>query len=184
MRKTKTLPKTGPKRAAALAMTTALAATLAAALAGYLLGGCASGLSSGSDKEEEPVQIPNPWRTCATLEDAAAIAGFTITVPDSACSRDITLIQAVEGSTIQVFYGEGEGRVLVRKARGTGDISGDYNAYPITQILCTDDVDITIKGSGDRYSTAVWTKDGFAYAILFGEPVITDTIFDLVWSVE
>ena len=161
----------------------ALAAAMAAMLAVALVA-CGEKNEPAADDEGSTVQIPNPWTTYTTLADAEAAAGFALSVPETVMSKDITLIQAMDGGIIQVSYGSSDARVLVRKGPGSGDISGDYNSYPSTQIITVDDVAVTVKGSEDRFSTAMWAAKGYSYAILFDSPAIIDTIIDLVQHIE
>ena len=169
-----------------------VACTLVAGVlvAGAGLAGCsgkASGLLGGThdDETEDPVQIPNPWRYCATLDGAADIAGFAMTAPEQVMGKDVAFIQAVQDSTIQVFFGDEGDRVLIRKGVGEGDISGDYNSYDVTQIITVGETPVTMKGNGEGlYSTVVWTAGGYSYAILLDTPAIVDTIIDLVWHIS
>ena len=48
-----------------------------------LVGGDPSTWGSPLDTETEDVQIPNPWQTCDSLEEAGELAGFSFTVPDA-----------------------------------------------------------------------------------------------------
>lgn len=74
------------------------------------------------------VQIPNPFAEYETLADAARAAGFTITVPDAANGSDRQVFQAIQGELLEVIYRRGgDETARIRKAPGTGDISGDYN---------------------------------------------------------
>ena len=61
---------------------------------------------------------------------------------------------------IQAFYGEDGSDMLIRKAVGTKDCSGDYNVY--AQEVTVDDV--TLKGENDTFSLAVWERDGYTYS--------------------
>ena len=122
--------------------------------------------------ETETTNMGNPWVDCATLEEAADLAGFSIAVPDRIEGYPNTFIQAVENSMIQVFYCEtdpGDGdRVLIRKGVGTEDISGDYGEYPEVETASIHGVDVTLKGEDGLVHTAIWTQGGYTYSISGG----------------
>ena len=61
------------------------------------LAACGSKSASNGNNE-----IPNPFIDCNTLEDAAKIAGFDITVPDAIDEYTDRTIQAVDKDLIQV----------------------------------------------------------------------------------
>lgn len=128
----------------------------------------------GQKTPEQPggnVQIPNPWVDCATLEEAAKLAGFDIAVPGTIEGYPNKMIQAVEKSTIQVMYFDGDpdaedsSKVTVRKGAGEEDISGDYNEYPEKETARIYLADVTLKGENGLIHCATWTMDGYSYAI-------------------
>lgn len=86
--------------------------TLCMSLA-FALSGC------GSDKEK--VEIPNPFTECATLEEAAAIAGFDLIVPDQIEGYTDRQISAIDQELIQVDYTNGN----TEDANSDSEISGD-----------------------------------------------------------
>lgn len=127
---------------------------------------------SQEPEETETTNMGNPWVDCATLEEAADLAGFSIAVPDRIEGYPNTFIQAVENSMIQVYYSDtnpGDGdRVLIRKGVGTEDISGDYGEYPEVETASIHGVDVTLKGEDGLVHTAIWTQGGYTYSISGG----------------
>lgn len=88
------------------------------------LEGNAVKISTGS------VQIPDPFAEYETLADAARAAGFALTVPDAANGSDRQVFQAIQNELLEVIYRRGGNETArIRKAFGTGDISGDYGRY-------------------------------------------------------
>lgn len=123
----------------------------------------------------DDVQIPSPFIDCDSMNAAAKLAGFDMALP-----RTADYLQAIEGSMIQAFYGEDGNDMLIRKATGTGDISGDYNEYAQTETVDG----VTLKGENDTFSLAIWEKDGYTYSVSVGEALSQTDILALVAAVQ
>lgn len=109
------------------------------------------------------------------MDAAAELAGFDMTLP-----RTADILQVIEGSMIQAFYGEDGNDMLIRKASGTGDISGDYNEYAQTETVDG----VTLKGENDTFSLAIWEKDGYTYSISVGEALGQTDMLALVAAIQ
>ena len=122
----------------------------------------------GGASSKNQTQLANPYVDCATLEDAAALAGFDFSLPESLLeNRPQRMIRAIEKQMIEVVYKTqaGEPELLLRKGLGEGDVSGDYNEYAQTSTLEVNGVQVTLKGDGQTVTVATWAKDGYAYAL-------------------
>lgn len=124
---------------------------------------------------DSALQPASPFIDCAVMTEAAKLAGFDMGLPKAP-----DLIQAIEAEMIQAFYGENGGDMMIRKAVGSGDISGDYNDY--AQVKTVDGV--TIKGENDTFSLAVWEKDGYTYSISVAQALSQADMLALVASVK
>lgn len=115
----------------------------------------------------------NPFTDCADLGEAAQMVGFSLSVPSTpgwvAVMEDSGMIQA-----------DYENGMYIRKASGSGDISGDYNEY--TQVETVDGV--TIKGENGGFSLAIWEKDGYTYAVGVSEALSQTDMLALVAEVR
>jgi len=76
-----------------------------------------------------------------------------------------TGIQSIPGNLIQARYSDGTHEIMIRKAAGEGDISGDYNVYPSDETVEYDGRTIAIRGCNTKVNVITWTEDGFSYAI-------------------
>ena len=138
-----------------------------------------------NDSQSE-TQIPNPWTDCGTLEEAAQIAGFEMTVPDTIDGYPNTMIQAMDKTMIQVFYsdkaiGEEDCKtVLIRKGLGEEDISGDYNEYTENTTAVMNGVEVSLRGGGGLVHTAAWMQDGYSYSIAADDGMSAEQIEKLV----
>ena len=110
-------------------------------------------------------QIPNPFTDCDTLADAAALAGFDITVPDSVEGYEERAITVLENEMIQVLYLHGDDQICIRKATGDEECSGDYNVYSEEKTVIAGDREITLRGNNGKVMVAVWTEGSYSYSI-------------------
>ena len=117
--------------------------------------------------QSEDVQIPNPFTSCDSLDDAAAIAGFTMTMPDRLPNWiEESSIRASE-TMIEVVYNGRDGQQLrLRKAVGDDDISGDYTSYPQEETVTVNGREVTLKGEDGKVNVAIWQDDSYTYAVL------------------
>ena len=136
------------------------------------------------------VQIANPFIDVSDLEVAAKLAGFEMAVPESIEGYPEIMIQAVENDMIQVFYHEGEPgedgykEVLVRKAVGSEDISGDYNEYSENSTENINGADVELRGDNGLIKVAAWTQGGYTYAIDSSEGLTKEQIESFVEIIQ
>ena len=118
--------------------------------------------------QKESTQIPNPFVEVKNLDEASKIAGFTLEVPETYEDYKKQVIQAIENDMIEVIYLEEESGyegLRIRKAKGTDDISGDYNEYRNVETVKVEDYDVTEKGDEGNIFIATWTDGTYSYAI-------------------
>ena len=118
--------------------------------------------------QKESTQIPNPFVEVKNLDEASKIAGFSLEVPETYEDYKKQVIQAIENDMIEVIYLEEESGyegLRIRKAKGTDDISGDYNEYRNVETVKVGDYDVTEKGDEGKIFIATWTDGTYSYAI-------------------
>ena len=163
-----------------------VALSLVLALASPALVACGGGQAAEQEgsgqSEQQQAGVPNPFVDCTSAYEAAQLAGFEVTFPESVPGYSQRLYQAIEGQMAQCFYSEGEQRVLVRKAvdDGSGDISGDYNEYDEVSKADVEGTEVTEKGTGGLVYCAIWSKDGYLFAIDADAGLESDVIESLV----
>ncbi len=142
--------------------------------------------SSADDDAGDGVSLAfaNPWQECRDLQEAATLAGFELSVgqaPQGSVEAN-TYIQVIPDDIIEVDYHDalGERVAYVRKAKGSEDASGDYNAYDLVQTLDVEGVQVEVRGSDAGWSCVVWAADGYSYAIGFSSPASTEQVEALV----
>lgn len=129
-------------------------------------------------------QIANPFVEYATLKDAADAAGFALTVPETVEGYSDRLVQVMDGRMIQVIFLDGDNRLFVRKEAGDADISGDYNEYGKVDTVSVGGNTVTLKGNDGKVSTAVWTSDGYSYAVIADVPMSADAMTALIAGIR
>lgn len=137
--------------------------------------GATSGGSSGDGGENGNVQIPAPWTDYSSVDEAENDVGFKINAPESIGNYSFDFARAFDDGMLELFYaGENGYGLTVRKAEGSGDISGDYNAYSEIETITVGDVAVTIKGNGEGVCLALWENGGYAYSMSAGGAAVTE----------
>ena len=142
--------------------------------------------SNSTPDDTGNVQIPNPWVDCATLDEAAKVAGFDIAIPGKFDGYPNKVYQAIENTMIQVMYydgdpdDEGSKMVMVRKGTGDDDISGDYNEYSEKETVQMHGADIQLRGENGLIYSAIWTWNDYSFAINADTGLSKDVIFDAI----
>ena len=140
--------------------------------------------SSTDSTEPDIIGMPNPFTDYDTLEEAEAQTGFDITLPDDIGSSDKRIYRVMNDEMIEVIYMNGEDETgLVRKARGSEDISGDYNEYAETETVSVGGIDVLFKGDAGIVKLAVWTNDGYTYSASAESGLAADEMTALVSAV-
>lgn len=118
------------------------------------------------DTDEENVSIANPFTDCVNLDEARAVAGFDMKAPGEIGIYDKASYTAIKGYLLQIQYAADENRyICVRKAAGSGDISGDWNVYAREQTKTVGTKTVVMKGNGGQVSLATWTEGGYTYSV-------------------
>lgn len=122
--------------------------------------------SSSSQNSGEMSALPP--QQVNSLAEAEKTAGFKMSVPKAKTPYSHQVF-TVSDSTIEVDYeteDESDTGYYIGKAKGSRDISGDYNKYSYKDSVTVDGTEITVKGKAkDSLSLATWTKDGYSYCI-------------------
>lgn len=142
----------------------------------------------GKKDEEETAGttgLANPFIDCADMKEAADLAGFSFEAPETMEGYEGTKIQAIENDLIQVFYGDVEGaNILVRKATGSDDVSGDYNDYSEKNVLAVGEIEVETRGENGSVMAAIWSVDGYSYAIDAADGIAPEIVTSLVTELK
>lgn len=181
-------------RIAAVILSVTVAITLAACgTQGQTTGESGAAVSEEDTQSEEAVKIPDPFTEVGSLEEAAEITGFSLSVPEAPKDYPDMSIRVMDDSMIEVVFSrktESEEAAVeayrIRKAAGTDDISGDYNTYDTATNVETTACSVEMKGNGDTVSVAVWNHDGYTYAMDINEayPLSAEDVINIVNAIE
>lgn len=127
---------------------------------------------SGMDSDGETstaIGMPSPFSEFNSLEDAEKQTGFKLTLPEKMPEGYTQkAIEAIQNDLIQVFYENGEKEILIRKAKGSEDISGDYNEYSEKKTLTIGSLQISTRGNDGKVSVATWADGEYTYSVSVG----------------
>ena len=130
------------------------------------------------------VQLPSPFTSHTKLAEAAKVVGFELTVPEKAGGSPRRDIETMSGEMIQVFYGNDENEICVRKEAGSGDISGDYNQYAQAKTVEVNGSSVTMKGENGLFMVAIWESSGYTYSVTSGAGMSAAAMTALIQSVK
>ncbi len=66
---------------------------------------------------------------------------------------------------IEIVYHGNDNELRIRKATGTEDISGDHTDYETAEEVSVGDLKVQMKGSGGKYSLAVWNDGTYSFSV-------------------
>lgn len=134
--------------------------------------------------EEETNGIGNPFVDYDSLETAEKAAGFTLSFPEQMNGYSDVVYQVMDGKMLQIIFQNGENQLFIRKEAGTEDISGDYTEYSEVQTISVGKDEVNLKGDNGTVSTAIWTADGWSYAVMADTPMGAESMTALVEQIS
>ena len=127
------------------------------------------------ENEGENAQLPNPFTEHETLEELEKTVAFDVTLPSFENSYKATDFIDINRETADIRFSDGKNEITFRKAKGTEDISGDYNTYSLNKTIKVKNTDVKLRGN-NGVNTATWQKDGFTYSLSF-ETAVSEADF-------
>ena len=114
----------------------------------------------------------------ASLQELSQLVGFPVEslndVPFSVTDIQYT---AYGGEMAEITYSGAEQSLVLRKAVGQTNPSGDYTAYAVQTTLEVDGSTVTLRGAEDGYCLAVWQDGTYSWSIRS-----TTAYSDAVWT--
>lgn len=157
---------------------------LAAAACLLLVLGFAA-VHGGLFRAEDPgTMVVNPYVSAQSPEEMAGTLDFPLAVPH-ALPEGYTLTECgvLSGTVAQLRYEKDGERISFRMARGEEDVSGDYGTYGESVRETVGAWTVTLKGDDGTVSLAVWTGEGFAYALSCPGGLPVETVLAIISGV-
>lgn len=149
---------------------------------------CLLVLGACGKKEEPKAGMANPWKDAASMEEAAAEVGFSMTAPDSVTGYEAKKIRVCtpEGSRIieVTFSNVNDETVCIRKGEGNEDISGDYNQYDAGGTMDVNGITVNMRANGESIRVATWQTGGFSYSITLSAGMSNDAVVAMIEQVK
>lgn len=141
--------------------------------------------NDNSDKEDNSlVQIPNPIIEYNTVDEAKTSLGIDAVIPTVLpTGYELSNITTISNTVLDLTYINGENKLSYRTAKGTGDISGDYNTYEFTDITEINGLEITYSGNGHKVHNAKWNNGEFSYSIYADNGITIDELKVMIESI-
>ncbi len=130
-------------------------------------------------KAENKTQIPNPFVEYKTIDEAKKALSFDAVCPTKIPEGyEIDSISVMNGEMLQIIYKGKNGEFTYRVAKGSDDISGDYNVYKDIKEVKVGDLNVTFR-AGEKNCSAIWQNNGLTFSIfcdtaIFSEDIITN----------
>lgn len=138
-------------------------------------------LAESAEGSAPAVGMANPFQNYDTLAEAEAAAGVTMTLPAIGANYNSAAYRAIPGQLLEVIYGnDGTEALRLRKGADLSNVSGDYSTYRTVKTIRVDDVDVRMKGEGNRMRLATWERDGHAYSVSAETPLTIAEMMGIV----
>lgn len=139
--------------------------------------------------EETTVQIPNPIRAWSSVDELKANLPFELKLPEGLRlgTKFLTILDMAE---IRYVDSEANGDEILndityRTARGTDDISGDYNRYSEVNTVTVNGMEVTLKSNSDKnVMLAVWTDGEYSFSLSFEHGASRERVIEIIESIK
>ena len=157
-----------------------------AACVALLLAGAVVLLGERGEKESPSGVQSGLWdRTeAASCQELSQLVGFPVETL-GAVPFEVTDVRytAYGGGLAEIAYSGEEQNLVLRKAMGQTDPSGDYTAYAVQTTVDVVGSTVTLNGAEDGYCLAVWQDGTYSWSIRSTMAYSTDVWTEILESV-
>lgn len=133
---------------------------------------------------EDSTQIPNPFTEYDSVAEAKKALAFDAKLPSyMPAGYEFDYTSVIGKTFIQVSYKNGDNEILVRTAKETGDISGDYNVYKNEETVEISGHSVLLRGN-DGVSNATWNDGGYTYSVYADKGLDITEIEKIIESIK
>ena len=111
---------------------------------------------------DDNVQVVNPLTEYNSLFDAEESVGFKLGIDLS--DYDNLSYVVINNEILEITYSDSDNNLILRKAKGSEDISGDFNTYDVSDDVSVNGVDVSIDQSGNNILVR-FVYDGYSYSL-------------------
>jgi hypothetical protein len=119
------------------------------------------------------------------MRDACAYAGIaSISLPENYPEgyRQTSTFGAIEGRMVETSFTDGSGTITIRKGLNMEDVYGDDTVYPENKTVTANEMEIGLEGKDGVIYLALWSSEGYAYAIQFSAGIDEATAAEMAGS--
>jgi len=118
--------------------------------------------------DDQGAAVANPIQAAESTGELTKYLGYAPALPTNVPEGySVSSCSVIDGRLAEVNYSSGESEVSYRTARGSDDVSGDYNEYPETAVSGA----YTLRGADGAVSLVVWTDGVSSFSLSFSPAV-------------
>ena len=141
-------------------------AVTAACVALLLLGGIGIWHLTPFGKKPVVEQGVNGMEEVASLKILKKYVGFSVEeIHALPFETESTRYMSYWGDMAEITYIGADDEAVFRKAEGTDDVSGDYNAYAEEISVAIGAYTVRLKGESGKYTLATWNDGTYSYSL-------------------
>ena len=111
---------------------------------------------------DDNVQVVNPLTEYNSLWDAEESVGFKLGIDLS--DYDNLSYVVINNEILEITYSDSDNNLILRKAKGSEDISGDFNTYDVSDNVGVNGVDVSVDRSGNNILVR-FVYDDYSYSL-------------------
>lgn len=104
----------------------------------------------------------NPMREYDSITALQQAVDFPIVVPQGLRNKTISHLFTISQTIVDIRYTDG---TMYRMAKGSEDISGDYNMYNATDSWTAGAIKVMARGDQGIYKSFIWQDGSYTYAL-------------------
>ena len=136
---------------------------------------------------QRPAEVLNPGADIvdvATIEELSGLVNFEVPeVTGLPFTPEKQSYTAFGKDMAQITYEGNVQTCTFRKSIGSEDNSGDYNAYSAVEEISVGDAAVTLKGTEDGFTLAIWWDGAFSYSLQLSGGLTVDEWETLIAAV-